>query len=74
MASRRRPTQLLDEQPTRRAPDLDPCSYVEIVSPAIDPNRELLHRVFFLNDDKSKYVGRNLPRAELSTIGRVWGD
>ena len=55
MASRRRPlapTQPLDEQLTRRAPELRPCTYVEIVSPALDPNRVLLRRVFFLNDDK----------------------
>ena len=48
MASRRRPTQ----QHTRK----DPCTYVDIVGPAFDPNRVLLRRVFFLNDDKSKYV------------------
>ena len=48
MASRRRPTQ----EPTRS----DPCSYVETVGPAFDPNRVLLRRVFFLNNDKSKYV------------------
>jgi hypothetical protein len=34
---------------------LDPCTYVEIVSPAFDPNRVLLRRVFFLNDNKSKF-------------------
>jgi len=46
MASRRRPTH---EQ--RR----DPCTYVEVVVPAFNPNRVLLRR-FFLNYDKSKYV------------------
>jgi hypothetical protein len=43
-------------QPTVRAPELDPCTYVEVVSPAFDSNRVLLRRVFFLNDDKSKYI------------------
>jgi len=37
------------------ASEFDPCTYVEDVSPAFDPNRVLLRRVFFLND-KSKYV------------------
>ena len=35
---------------------MDPCTYVEVVSPAFDPNRVLLRRIFFLNNDKSKYV------------------
>ena len=35
---------------------MDPCTYVEVISPAFDPNRVLLRRVFSLNDDKSKYV------------------
>ena len=59
MASRRRPlapTQPTEDPPTRRAPELGPCTYVEVITPAFDPNRVLLRRVFFLNDDKSNYV------------------
>ena len=42
---------------TVRAPELDPsCNFFEIFSPAFDPNRLMLRRHFFLNDDKSKYV------------------
>jgi hypothetical protein len=41
MASRRRPT------------SCEPCTYD---GPALDPNRALLRRVFFLNDEKSRYV------------------
>ena len=47
--------QPLHEQPTRMSPELDHCTYVEIVSPAFDPNRALLLRVFLI-DDKLKYV------------------
>ena len=57
MASRRRPlapTQTTEEPPKRRAPNLEPCNYVEIISPGFDPNRVLLRRVIFLNNDKSK--------------------
>jgi len=33
------------------------CSHpIEEISPALDPNRALLRRVFFLNDDHNKYV------------------
>ena len=59
MASRgsRRPPLAPPPAPTVRAPELDPsCTFVEIVSPAFDPNRVLLRRLFFLNDEKSKYV------------------
>ena len=41
MASRRRPTRN------------EPCNYA---GPAFEPSRVLLRRVFFLNDDKSRYV------------------
>jgi hypothetical protein len=41
MASRRRPTRS------------EPCTYGV---PAFDPRRVLLRRVFFLNDEKSRYV------------------
>lgn len=40
-----------------RAPELDTCLHVvEAISPAFDPNRVLLRRLFFIADDKSKYV------------------
>ena len=42
-----------DEQARPRAPVLDPCIYVEVVSPAFDPNRVFIRRVFFLNDENS---------------------
>ena len=42
---------------TVRTPELEPsCTFVEIFSPAFDPNSVLLRRLCFLNDDKSKYV------------------
>ena len=65
MASRRRPTQ----QPTRS----DPCTYVEIVGLAFDPNRFLLRRGFFLNDDKSKYVSRILPAKNYQPLVELGG-
>jgi hypothetical protein len=40
-----------------RPPEPNACySFVEAVSPAFDPNRVLLRRVFFLCQDKVKYV------------------
>ena len=54
MASRRRP--LAPTQPTVRAPELDSWTYVEVISPAFQPNRVLLRLIIILNDDKSKYV------------------
>ena len=56
MATRRRPLHPLDAQATCRAPELEPCTYVEVVSLAFDSNPVLLGRAFSLNDDKSKYV------------------
>ena len=42
---------------TVRTPELDQSyTFVEIVSCTFDPNRVLLRRPFFMNDDKSKYV------------------
>jgi len=37
---------------------LDTCSkfFVEAVNPAFDPNRVLLRRVFFINEEKTRYV------------------
>ena len=51
-----RPLLPLDEQATRSVHDLEPYTYVEVVSPAFDSNRLLLSRVVFVNDDKSKYL------------------
>jgi hypothetical protein len=49
-----------EEVPNRkhiRAPELDTCNLlVEAVSPAFDPNRVLLSRVFFIDEDKAKYA------------------
>jgi hypothetical protein len=49
MASRRRAA----AQP--RPPDNEPCMFYEF-SPAFDPNRVLLRRVFFIGEDRTKYV------------------
>jgi hypothetical protein len=38
------------------APHLDTCNYSEVLSPAFDPNRALLRRVFFIGPDKTKYI------------------
>jgi hypothetical protein len=44
-------------EPKRLAPKIDECvEYTEIVSLAFDPKRVLLRRIFFINEDKSKYV------------------
>jgi hypothetical protein len=45
-------------QPKRLAttPNAFLNDYVEDVSPAFDPKRVLIRRVFFINEDKSKYV------------------
>ena len=48
--------QPVDVHATRRAPEFYPCTYFEVVSPSFHPNRVLLHRFLFLNDDKSKHV------------------
>jgi hypothetical protein len=44
--------------PKRQATSLNRCldDYVEAVSPAFDPKRVLLRRIFFINQDKTKYV------------------
>jgi hypothetical protein len=40
-----------------RAPAIDTCySFVEAVGPAFDSNRVLLRRLFFIREDKAKYV------------------
>jgi hypothetical protein len=39
------------------APELDTCNLlVATISPAFDPNRVLLRRVFFIGEDKAKYA------------------
>jgi hypothetical protein len=38
-------------------PTLDTCNHlVESIIPSFDPNRVLLRRLYFINDDKTKYV------------------
>jgi hypothetical protein len=44
-----------DPKPVR-APELDTCNVAEAIGPAFDPYRVLLRRLFFIADDKSKYV------------------
>jgi hypothetical protein len=49
-----------EEEPNSKhvkAPEIDTCySFVEVVSPAFYPNKVLLRRVFFIREDKAKYV------------------
>jgi hypothetical protein len=66
MATRKRRSILSEEsfnafegllRPKRETPAPDICSLpLEGISPALDPNRALLRRVFFLNEDRNKYV------------------
>ena len=43
--------------PKIKAPEFDTCNFlIENVSPEFDPKRVLLRRVFFLNEDKTRYV------------------
>ena len=71
MASRRfHPTQ--PEKTTRKAPEFDPCTYIEIVSPAFDSNPLLVRRMFLLSDEKSKYVSVEFYPRILLTSRRVW--
>jgi len=45
------------EDPKRKAPEFDTCNFlIEAMSPEFDPNRVLLQRVFFINEDKTIYV------------------
>jgi len=47
----------ISNDPTRVvAPRIDTCTYAEAISPAFDPNRALLRRVFFIGPNKAKYV------------------
>ena len=42
---------------TIKAPEFNTCKYLfEAVSPEFDPKRVLLRRVFFIDEDKSRYV------------------
>jgi hypothetical protein len=44
-------------QPKRQATKPNAClDYVEAVSPAFDPKRVLIRRIFFINEEKFKYV------------------
>jgi len=53
MASRKRRNVVHEEEVN--APNI--CSIpIEGISPALDPNRAVLRRVFFLNDDRNNYV------------------
>ena len=58
MAARKRRSVLHEEdinEPRDAAPNI--CSLpIEGISPTLDPNRVLLRRVFFLNEDRKKYV------------------
>jgi len=50
-----------EPEPKRRALEFDTCNFlVDAVSPAFELNRVLLRRVFFINEDKSKYVSIGL--------------
>jgi hypothetical protein len=66
MATRKRRNILSEEsinaleglfRPKRDTSTLDICSLpLEGISPTLDPNRELFRRVFFLKEDRNKYV------------------
>jgi hypothetical protein len=53
-----------------RAPELDTCHVAEAIGPAFDPYSVLLRRLFFLSDDKFKYVSVGYYPA--ATISRSW--
>jgi len=57
MSARRRKEST--EPPTLvvRAPEFDTCNfYVEALNPALNPKRILLQHVFFIDEDRTKYV------------------
>ena len=57
MAARKRLLPPIEEAPKRKAPEFDTCNFlIEAVSPEFDPNRVLLQRVFFINEEKTRYV------------------
>jgi len=40
-----------------KPPEFDTCNfYVEAISPAFEPKRVLLRRLFLIDDDRTKYV------------------
>ena len=55
----------VDEQGSSTASELDSCTYLEVVSPAFVPNRVLLYRVFYLNEEKSKHISVGLYPAHI---------
>ena len=75
MAARRRNTQRTNVD---KPPEFDTCNfYVEEVSHAFDPKRVLLRRVFFIDEDRTKYVSVGLypardyqPLVELGHVKR----
>ena len=65
MAARKRllppqPTEaasLYGGEPKRKAPEFDTCNFlIEAISPEFDHNRVLLQRVFFINEENTRYV------------------
>jgi len=59
MSARKRlhPSPVGEPESKRKAPDFDTCNFfVEAVNPAFDLNRFLLRRVFFINEEKTRYV------------------
>jgi hypothetical protein len=46
---------------------------IEGMSPILDPNRALLRRVLFLNEDRNKYICGILPATGIFSFGRTWG-
>lgn len=63
MAARRRPATAAaaeaagEPRPKIKAPDFDTCNFfIEAVGPEFDPKRVLLRRVFFISEDKTRYV------------------
>jgi len=48
------------------------CTY-RPMNPAFEPKRVLRLRLFFINQDRAKYVCWFPPCSRLSTFGRIWG-
>ena len=59
--------------PKRKATEFDTCNFlVEAVSPEFDPNRVLLQRVFFINEDKTIKISTGFyPARKKPTLGRI---
>jgi hypothetical protein len=62
------------EAPKRKAPEFDTCNFlIEAVSPQFDPNRVLLQRVFFINEEKNQIrIYWILSGPKLSALGLIW--